>query len=135
MPAKFRLEIVTPDRKFYEDNIESLVIKTPEGEIGILANHIPMVAAIAIGPIKIYHDGKCLEAAVTSGYLEVTREKTIMLVDAAEWPDEIDEGRAKAALDRAMHRLNAQVDRVEHTRSQAALNRAVVRLEVKRSVK
>ncbi len=134
MPIKFKLEIVTPDRKFYADYVESIIVKTPEGEIGILANHIPMVAAIAIGPIKINHDGKCIEAAVTSGYMEVSKESTILLVDAAEWPDEIDEARAKAALDRAMHRLNAQIDKVEHARSKAALNRAVARLKVKGSI-
>ncbi len=130
MAATFNLEIVTPDRKFFSGEVEMVVLKTPEGEMGILAGHTPMVVAVAVGPIKIKKDGDWLEAVLTEGFMEVKQEKTVVLTDSAEWPNEIDINRAKAAKERAEERLHRQLDQVEYVRSQAALARALARLKV-----
>ena len=135
MAGTFFLEIVAPDRKFFSGDVEMLILKTPEGEIGILKGHMPMVVAVAIGPIKIVKDGEWLEAVVSEGFIEIRQEKTIMLVDTAEWPDEVDINRAKAAAERARERLQSRLSQIEYIRSQAALQRALTRLKVTKEIR
>lgn len=130
MASTFNLEIITPQRQFFTGNVEMIIIKTPQGEMGVLHGHIPMVVAIESGPIRILQDGKWLEAALSEGFIEVKQEKAIILADTAEWPEEIDVNRAKAAKERAEERLQRQLSRIEHLRSQAALARALARLKV-----
>lgn len=132
--STFYLEVVTPERKFFEGEAEMLVVTTPEGEMGILKDHEQAVVAIEAGMIKILADGKWQEAAVSSGFMEVTKGKTIALVDTAEWPDEIDINRAKAAKERAEERLQQKLAYIEYVRSQASLARALARLKVGKKI-
>lgn len=135
MASTFNLEIVTPERKFFSGQVEMVILKTPEGEMGILQGHVPMVVAVAIGPLKIKKDGEWLEAVLTEGFMEVKQDKTVILTDTAEWPNEIDVNRAKAAKERAEERLQRQISQLEYYRSQAALARALARLKVTKVIK
>jgi F-type H+-transporting ATPase subunit epsilon len=130
--SKFKLEVVTPERKFFEGEAEMVIIKTPEGEMGILADHEPALVAVEAGILKILVDGKWQESAVSQGFMEVTHEKTIALVDTAEWPHEIDANRAQEAKTRAEERLQQKLSQIEYLRSQTALARAMARLKVTR---
>lgn len=134
MPSTFYLEIVTPERKFFSGDVEEIVLKTPEGEIGILKDHMPMVIAVAIGPMKIKRDGEWLEAVLTEGFMEIKQDRTIVMTDTAEWPHEIDINRARAARQRAEERLQRQISRLEFMRTQSALSRAMARLRVSREL-
>lgn len=125
--STFHLEITVPDRAFYSDEVQELVVKTPGGEIGILTGHIPMVVAVSIGVVKIKKDDKWFTAFVSEGFMEVTADKTAVLTDSAEWPDEIDVDRAKAAEERARKQLDAQRKDNEFVSLQAALQRALCR--------
>jgi F-type H+-transporting ATPase subunit epsilon len=129
------LEIVTPEKKFYSDDVETLILNTPEGEIGVLSKHMPMVVAVSIGPIRIKKDGKWLDAVLSEGFMEIVDDKVIIFVDTAEWPEEIDANRAKAAAERAQERLQRQLTNLEMVRSQAALQRAMARLKVNNEIK
>jgi F-type H+-transporting ATPase subunit epsilon len=135
MASTFLLEVVTPDRKFFTEEVQMVIIKTPDGEIGILKDHTPMVVAVAIGPIRIQKDGEWLEAVISEGFMEIKQDKTVILVDTAEWPNEIDINRARAAKERAEERLQRQLSQVEYTRSRAALAKAMARLKVSKSIK
>lgn len=135
MASTFYLEIVTPERSFFSGDVEMVILKTPEGEMGILAGHIPMVVAVAIGPIRIKQDNEWLEAVLNEGFMEVKQDKTVILADTAEWPNEIDINRANAARERAEERLRRQESKTEYIRSQAALSRALARLKVSRKMK
>ena len=131
MANTFYLEIVTPDRKFFSGDVEMVILKTPEGEMGILKDHTPMVVAVAIGPIRINRGGDdWLEAVLSEGFMEISGDKTVILTDTAEWPNEIDINRAKAAQERATERLQNQLSRIDYVRSQAALHRAMSRLKI-----
>lgn len=134
MASTFYLEILTPLRKFFSGDVEEIVLKTLDGEMGVLKGHIPMVVAVDIGPIRILRNGEWLTAALSSGFMEITRDKTVILVDTAEWPHEIDINRALAAKRRAEERLHQKMSQVEHLRSQAALARATVRLKVTKKI-
>jgi F-type H+-transporting ATPase subunit epsilon len=132
MSNTFYLEIVTPERKFFSDNVEMVILNTPEGEIGVLKDHMPMVVSVAIGPIRIKRDGDWHQAILTQGFMQIKQDKTIILTDTAEWPEEVDINRAKAAKLRAEERLQSKISQVEYIRSQAALARAVERLKATR---
>ena len=125
----FHLEIIVPDRAFYSEQVQELVVKTPGGEIGILRGHIPMVVAVSIGPVKVKKDDKWISAFVSEGFMQVTADKTVLLADSAEWPEEIDLERAKAAEKRAREYL-ANPDDTDKSDSQAALQRALCRQKV-----
>jgi F-type H+-transporting ATPase subunit epsilon len=132
MPGTFTLEIVTPERKFFSGEVEMLVLRTPDGQIGVMKGHIPMVAAVSIGPARILQDGEWKEAVLNTGFMEVGRHGTVILTDTAEWPHEIDINRALEAKKRAEERLHRKLSLIEYQRTQAALSRALARLKVTR---
>lgn len=135
MSSTFLLEIVTPERKFFSGEVEMVILKTPQGEMGILKDHIPMVVSVAVGPIRIKKENEWVEAVLNEGFLEVKQNKTIILADTAEWPEEIDINRAKEAKQRAEERLQRQLSQVEYIRSKASLSRALARLRVTKILK
>ncbi|MCX7749488.1 MAG: F0F1 ATP synthase subunit epsilon [Clostridia bacterium] len=135
MASTFHLEIVTPDRKFFSSEVEMAILKTTDGEMGILKGHTPMVVAVGIGPIRILENGQWIEAVLSEGFMEVLPDKTVILTDTAEWPEEIDVNRAMAAKTRAEERLQRQLAQVEFYRSRAALARAMARLKVAKEIK
>ena len=128
--STFHLEIAVPDRAFYSDEVQELVVKTPGGEIGILKGHIPMVVTVSAGLIKIKKEDRWIYAFASEGFLEVTADRTTVLADSAEWPDEIDVERAKTAEEKARRSLGAGPDDPANADSQAALQRALWRQKV-----
>jgi F-type H+-transporting ATPase subunit epsilon len=127
----FIFEVHTPYRRFYNDQIEALVITLIDGEMGVYANHSAFTAPVETGIFKI-KDKKGLwsSAFTTEGILEVKEHKTVLMVDAAEWPDEIDHDRALAAKERAEEMLSSGMLRFETDNAASSLKRAKSRLEV-----
>ena len=131
----FFLEIVTPEKTFFRDNVKQVIVATPDGRRGVLVNHIPMVLSIASDQIKIQKaDDSWLSASIGSGFMEITRKNSIILVDSAEWPEEIDINRAREAKMRAEERLHKKLSHREYIQSQAALARALARLKVTKKI-
>ena len=128
--ATFYLEVITPERKFFQGDVECLIFKSSDGELGVYPQHAPLVTTVEVGTIKINQDGKWIEAVVTQGFAEITPDKVILLTGTAELPEEIDINRAKAAKLRAEERLQRQLSQVETIRTRAALARAMARLRV-----
>lgn len=127
----FDLQIVTPDRIFFEGDAEMIELKTTEGDIGILKGHIPLTAIVAPGVLKITKDGEVKEAALLSGFLEILQDKVIILAESCEWPDEIDINRANEAKIRAERRLKGSDEgQVNVTRAEMALRRSLIRIEL-----
>ena len=86
----FKFEVVTPERIFYADEVEMVVFKTLDGEIGIMANHAPMLIVNTMCVLRMKKGSETKYAFITEGIIEVTSEKVRAMVDTAEWPDEID---------------------------------------------
>ena len=102
MERTFFLEVVTPERTFFSGECSSMVLPTLDGLYGVLAGHEPMVTAVESGVFKYRTpDGMWHFAAVGKGFAEVMPESTILLVTTAERPREIDEQRARQAMERA----------------------------------
>ena len=132
-----KLEIVTPERKVYEQDIKMVVVKGVAGELGILPNHIPLVTPLKIAPVKAKREGGEDLIAVHGGFIEVRKDKIVILAEIAELPGEIDENRAKEAKERAEARLNSgrspQGD-IDFSRAEIALQKAINRLNVKSNI-
>jgi F-type H+-transporting ATPase subunit epsilon len=130
MAELFALEIHTPHRLFFKDRIEALTIMLEDGEIGVLARHEPVTAQVKACLLKIKgRDGQWKTGFVSEGILEVTRGKTVLLADSAEWPDEIDRDRALEAKRRAEEILENPAFRFEAQIARQRLARAEMRLK------
>lgn len=131
MAKSFNLIVLTPEREFYNGTAESLVIESIDGELCVLAGHIPMVAALTVGELRIKKDDKVMTAFHSEGFMEVHADSTIVLLQACEWPEEIDINRANEARKRAEHRLEQQKNAQAIASSKIALSRALTRIKVK----
>ncbi|MEO0122382.1 MAG: F0F1 ATP synthase subunit epsilon [candidate division WOR-3 bacterium] len=128
---KFRLEIVTPERLVYSEDIDVLTVPTIQGEISILAKHVPLVSIISPGEIKIKKDNETEFMAITGGFVQVLPHKVIILADAAERAEEIDLERAMKARERAQKLMEEKRgDKITHAEAMAAFQRALVRIKV-----
>jgi F-type H+-transporting ATPase subunit epsilon len=128
--STIKLEIVTPERKVYENDVDMVVVKGVAGELGILPNHIPLVTPLRIAPVKIKYDGNQEELiAVHGGFMEVRKDKIVILAELAELPGEIDLERAQRAKERAEGRLKSK-DESDLVRAEIALQKAINRINV-----
>ncbi|MNE86330.1 ATP synthase epsilon chain [compost metagenome] len=98
--------------------------------MGILPNHIPLVTPLRIAPVRVKRDGKEDVIAVNGGFIEVRKDKIVILAESAELPTDINIDRAEAAKQRAQQRLAAKVDQLDFRRAELALQRAMNRLHV-----
>lgn len=124
-----QLRIITPERLFYEGMVDMVEFNTTEGEVGILPGHIPMTVIIKPGILRIDEGEKQKTAALHAGFVEILPDKVTILAEIVEWPSEIDEGRAEAALKRAQERLASKTPETDIARAETALLRAVARIE------
>ncbi|WP_096437595.1 F0F1 ATP synthase subunit epsilon [Alteribacter populi] len=126
-----QVNVVTPDGSVYDGEVNMVSVKTTEGELGILPNHLPLVTPLSIGPVRIKKDSQVQLVAVNGGFMEVRRDEVNILAESAELPSDIDEARARAAKERAQRRLDeAKKDNIDFSRAELALKRAINRLEV-----
>lgn len=130
MASTFRLQIVTPSRMFYDDEVEMTIVRTIEGDLGIMKNHMLMVAPLKIGKVRIKKDGQFKEAAISEGFVQIESDYTRIITDSAEWPEEIDVKRAEEAKERAERRLAAGKSDIDRLRAEIALKKAINRLDV-----
>jgi len=130
MADLFKLQIITPERKFYEGEASMVELTTTEGDIGVYRNHIPMTAIVAPGVLKIHEEGGVKNAALMSGFIEILPEKIVIMAEVVEWPEEIDTSRAEEAKIRAERRLKEQSGKIDNARAEAALRRALIRLSL-----
>ena len=127
MAEKFKLTIVTPDREFFSEDVDMVEFNTTEGEIGIYKGHIPLTVIVKPGILTITQGETVKNAALHAGFVQILPEEVTILAEIIEWPDEIDEERARAARERAQGRLSGGGD-IDVVRAEAALMRAIARI-------
>ena len=130
MAEIFKVEIITPDRIFYEGDAEFLEFTTAAGDIGVYAKHIPMTTVLAPGAVIIHNGDEETVAAVHSGFAEILGDKVTLLAEIAEWPEEIDVTRAEAAKARAEERIANKTMETDVKRAEFALRKALIRIDV-----
>ena len=132
MAVLFPFEVHTPYRLFFSGSVEVIVLTLIDGEAAVYANHSPFTAPVAPGLLRIKdRDGNWKIAFSAEGILEVKEHKTVLISDAAEWPDEIDYERVKNAKERAEKILAENTLKFETEVAAASLRRANMRLKVR----
>ena len=128
------VEIITAERSVATEEADMVIAPTTEGQIGILPRHAALLTRLAPGVMVLKKDGSEQSLAVSGGFLEVNRNHILVLADAAEREDEIDEERANQARARAENALrNAARSPDSAIRAEAArtaLRRSLARLNV-----
>ncbi|MBS0948939.1 F0F1 ATP synthase subunit epsilon [Weissella minor] len=127
----FEVAVVTPNGEVFNyPNATLTVIHTTDGELGIMANHNPLISALATSEMRIQDKANDYEErlAVNGGFAEFSSNKLTVVADAAEKAGEIDVNRAERARDRAERRLRETHNQREQQLAQAALVRAVTRI-------
>ncbi|TCN24067.1 F0F1 ATP synthase subunit epsilon [Mesobacillus foraminis] len=126
-----KVSVVTPDGPVYESDVEMVSTKAKTGELGILPGHIPMVAPLKIGAVRLKKGGSTEIVAVSGGFLEVRPEQVTILAQTAEKSEEIDLDRALRAKERAEQRLQERKqENVDFRRAELALQRAINRISI-----
>lgn len=126
----FKLQVISPDRIFYDGEAEMVEVKTTEGEMGIYQDHIPLTAIVAPGILRIHEGEEVKEAALLDGFIEITKNKVVVLAEACEWPEEIDINRANEAKIRAERRLKGEEGSINEVRAEMALRRSLTRISL-----
>lgn len=134
--ATFNLEVLTPEKTFFIGEANSLVLSLKDGEFGIQAHHEDMFGAVVPGLVKIVdNEGNIKYGASSKGFVKVIKNNVYLMLDTIEDPDEIDEIRAREALEKAEEELKYQETRREYYVQEAKLHRAMARLKVKNKYK
>lgn len=124
------VSVVTPDGEVLVDDYNMVSCKAENGELGILPNHIPLVAPLTIDAVRLKRDNGEDIVAVSGGFLEVRPDKVSILARSAEKAIDIDVERAEQARKRAEELLKSKDAKVDEARARLALNRAMNRLNV-----
>ena len=128
----FEFKIIEPDGMFFEGEGEFLEFTSVEGRMGVYKNHIPLTTILEPCVIKIHANGEVKKAAVMGGFIEIQKERITILAEDANWPEEFDVERAKAAKQRAEERLSKREAGLDVVRAEAALKRAMARINAAR---
>lgn len=134
------VNIVTPDGLVYDHRATMVVVRSTDGDLGIMANHEPIVAPLQIGEVRVRRvdkPGHEDRIAVNGGFMEMKDNMASIIADSAERARDIDLTRAEAARERAQRRIDAA--KQDHNtddllRAQVALQRALNRINVKKSI-
>jgi F-type H+-transporting ATPase subunit epsilon len=128
------LEIVTPEAKVYSDTIDSVVIPTVEGEIGVLPGHIPLLTQVEDGELRVTKGATTQFLVVSGGFAQIDGDRVRVLAENAINEEKIDEQAVEAALKRAEQQLREakDVDPQQYEQLQSMVRYAGVQLAVKR---
>jgi F-type H+-transporting ATPase subunit epsilon len=128
------LEIVTPEARVYSDTIDSVVLPTVDGEIGVMPGHIPLLTQVDSGELRVTKGGKTLLLAVSGGFAQIISDKVSVLAESAIEEERIDEHAAETAMKRAEEALRAKdaLDPAEIERLEGVVRFSVAQLGLKR---
>ncbi len=104
--AKFRVEVLTPEGEVFNDEVEMVSTRTTAGTIGVLAGHQPLLAMLDPTELRLYRsDSDIVRFAQAEGYMQMTGEHALLLIEEAHVPDELDAADLRERLQQAEHEL------------------------------
>jgi len=127
--ATFPIEIVTPTRVITEENVSYLRCPGVDGLFGVMTGHTDAIIALSVGEVKVEVGNNEKWLATSGGFVDISRDKILLLLENAEQSFEIDVERAKTAMKRAKDRIENK-GKIDVSRAEAALIRAINRLKI-----
>ena len=133
MAKTFKLEVITPERLFYEGESEMVIVRTTLGYEGFLANHAPACKLLGTGIMRIKEDGAkdFRHASLTGGFIDVKDNVVTIYADAAEWPEEIDIDRQERKLEEAKSILETSTDEQDLRLARLSIEKALNRVKLR----
>ena len=135
MATKFHLQVITPNNTFLDEEVEKAVIRTNQGDIAVLHDHIALVSPLQIGQFTVINGNNKRFATIAGGFIHVDLDKTVVITEAAEWQEEIDLDRAVKAKKRAEERLEKRRLEVDIVRAETSLQKALNRIDLAKKKK
>jgi F-type H+-transporting ATPase subunit epsilon len=132
MAGTLKLEIVTPEKTAYSEDVEMVTLPGSEGELGVYPNHVPLLTTLNPGELRVLKEGKETFLAIGEGFVEVTGTSVSVLTDMALDVTAIDESAAEEAVARARAAMKDDLTGEEVVAVQASLQKALAQLHVKR---
>jgi F-type H+-transporting ATPase subunit epsilon len=130
------LEIVTPEARVYSDTVDSVVIPTVEGEIGVLPGHIPLLSQVVDGELRVTKGSSTEGLVIGDGFVQIQGDKVSILAEHAIEEKSIDEDAVEKAMERAQLALreakDTKIDPAEIERLESVVRFSVVQLGIKR---
>ena len=125
------LEIVTPERMAYSDEVDMVLVPGVEGEMGILPHHTPLVSLLGLGELKIRKGGQEESFAIAGGFLQVRPDKVVVMAETASLASEIDLEKAQEARREAQRALESGFhEGADLARARAAMQQALLHIRV-----
>jgi F-type H+-transporting ATPase subunit epsilon len=126
-----QLEIVTPERLAYSDEVDSVVLPGSQGELGVLPHHAPLVSTLGVGELRIRKGGQEEAFAIVGGFLQVRPDKVVVMAETADLASEIDVAKAEEARREAERALEGGYQEgADLAAARAALQQALLRIRV-----
>lgn len=129
MAKTFRLKIITPNSIVLDEDVEEIIAKSVDGELGILPEHIPLITPLALAPFHYIKNDERKIAAVLGGMLEVSKEGVTIISDHAALAEDIDTVVAEKEKELAEARLAHKKEKVDIQKAELELSRLLVMLE------
>tara|TARA_R110002167_G_scaffold103540_1_gene267876 strand:- start:414 stop:827 length:414 start_codon:yes stop_codon:yes gene_type:complete len=130
------LEIVTPEARVYSDTVDSVVIPTVEGEIGVLPGHLPLLSQVADGELRVTKGNATEGLVVGDGFVQIQGDKVSILAEHAIEEKSIDEDAVEKAMERAQLALreakDTKIDPAEIERLESVVRFSVAQLGIRR---
>jgi F-type H+-transporting ATPase subunit epsilon len=130
LPAHIELQIVTPDRRIVQDQVDEVEIPGSEGYFGVLPGHTPLLAALAVGELWYRKGQEKVYLSIAFGFAEVLPDRVTILARIAERAEDISVERAEASRKRAEERLAHARSDIDYERARVALMKSIARLQV-----
>ena len=125
------LEIVTPEREAYAEEVDAVFCPGTEGEFGVLPHHAPLLSMLGVGELRIRKGGDEEFFAIAGGFVQVRPDKVVVMAELADLASEIDLESAEEARNEAERAIAAGFDEpADLARARAAMDRALVRIRV-----
>lgn len=132
MAATLKLEIVTPEKTAYSEDVEMVTLPGSEGELGVYPNHVPLLTTIHPGELRVLKGGQEIFLAIGEGFVEITGTTVSVLTDMALDVSAIDEAAAEEAVARARAAMKDDLTGEEVASVHASLQKSLAQLHVKR---
>jgi F-type H+-transporting ATPase subunit epsilon len=125
------LEIVTPERLAYEDDVDMVLVPGIDGELGILPHHTPLVSLLGVGELEIRKGGSSESFAIAGGFLQVRPDKVVVMAETADLASEIDLAKAEEARREAQRAIESGFhEGADLAVARAELQKALLRIRV-----
>lgn len=132
---KIKLSVSTPEGDLFKGEADQVTVNTEMGEITILPNHIPLICIVQPGELLIKQDKKGIPLAVYGGFLEVRNNEIVLLADAGEKVEEIDEAKAEEAKNKAEQILKEKFNTADYEDAALSLQKELARLRLAKKYK